>query len=67
MPNKLFAKQNSFKIHILLVVNGRTGCTHVEVLTGTHGIPQDWRHTDGMRAIMRQRKEERGDAAYKVS
>lgn len=66
-PNPLFNKKSSFKISILLVVNGRTGCTHVEVLTGTSRISPVWRHTPGMQATMTTRAMQYGDARYKVS
>lgn len=55
-PNPLFNAGKSFKVNILLVVNGRTGCTHAEILTGTQGIPPDFRHTDGMCDVIKVRK-----------
>jgi hypothetical protein len=65
-PNELFKKSNSFKINILLVVNARTGCTHAEVLTGTAGITDTQRFTDGMQQVMAQRSLLPGGPRYKV-
>lgn len=66
-PNPLFAKHHCFKINILLVVNARTGCTHVEVLTGTALPNPAWRDTPGMQATMGQRAMYSRDPRYKVS
>jgi len=66
-PNPLFARSKSFKVNILLVVNGRTGCTHVEILTGTEGIPADYRHTQEMQQVVHLRKAAEPDWRYMVS
>ena len=65
-PNELFKKGNSFKINLLLVVNARTGCTHVEVLTGTAGITDTQRFSAGMQQVMLQRSLLPPGPKYKV-
>jgi hypothetical protein len=65
-PNELFRRGSSFKINILLVVNARHGCTHVEVLTGTKGITDTERFSVGMQHVMAQRTLLPGGPKYKV-
>lgn len=66
-PNPWFLKHTDFKISLLLVVNGRTGFTYVEVLTGTTGKPVGWRFNPEMQATMTARQQLLGDCRYKVS
>lgn len=65
--NPWFLKHARLKISLLLVVNGRTGFTYVEVLTGTTGKPVGWRYNQQMQAIMAGRQQLLGDCRYKVS
>lgn len=44
VPNPLFVRGRNFKVNILLVVNGRTGHTYTEFLTGTAGLESAGRH-----------------------
>lgn len=65
--NRWFLSHPTLKISLLLVVNGRTGFTYVEVLTGTGGKPGNWRLNPEMQATMVGRHTLLGDYRYKVS
>lgn len=63
VPNPIFVRSRSFKVNILLVVNGRTGHTYAEFLTGTAGLGPDGRHHAEMNQTVRQLPGQK----YKVS
>lgn len=62
-PNPLFIRGRSFKVNLLLVVSGRNGCDHAEILSGTQGIDPAWRDSEGMQ----QKMLARNNQVYQVS